>query len=238
MVRDKKYSTAEPVTDLRHIKIIDNMEPLVNYLQECPNLLKARSRWQYERVSFLRASVAGMLCKATEILPNQYRFAVLEGWRPEYIQKRMYLASWKRWKARHPDWSDVQLRRVVNRFTAPIHGKVPPPHSTGGAFDILLADIGGNELDMTSPFEAYDPRCFESFAAGLSNVAMENRKILFSALETVGLTNYPSEWWHWSFGDQGWAYRTKASNAIYDRIEPNNFQGIEVDKTEADLVRA
>ena len=38
---------------------------------------------------------------------------------------------------------------------------------------------------------------------------------LGAALLEGGLTNYPSEYWHWSYGDQGWAYRTGANQALY-----------------------
>lgn len=234
----KKYSIAEPVTDLKRIAIVDNGEPLVDYLALCPDLIIARPRWSYTRASYLREGVAKMLCKAAQSLPDGYRLAVLEGWRPEYIQKRMYLSSWQRWKERHPEWSDVQLRRVVNRFTAPLHGKVPPPHSTGAAFDLVLANQEGWELDMISPFEMFDPRAYETYAPGLSQEAMTNRRILIESLESAGLTNYPSEWWHWSYGDQGWAYRTGASHAIYGKTTPLDWPGIVSEMVEEPLERA
>ena len=40
------------------------------------------------------------------------------------------------------------------------------------------------------------------------------------ALVSAGLTNYPSEYWHWSYGDQGWAYRGGLPNAIYGATTP------------------
>lgn len=234
----KKYSMSEPVTDLRHIKIVDNGEPLVNYLLQCPRLLMSKPRWSYHRVSLLRKGVADRLCRAAEALPDGYRLAVVEGWRPSYIQHRMYISGWQRWKERHPDWSDAQLRRVVNRFIAPLHGRVPPPHSTGAALDVLLADADGNELDHTSPFQPYDPKAYPTATKGLSDEARRHRDILSEALATSGLTNYPSEWWHWSYGDQGWAYRTGDPSAVYDRIEPADWSGHPDDMNEDLLVFA
>lgn len=235
---EKKYSIAEPVTDLKRIPIIDNGEPLVDYLELCPKLVKARPRWRYNRASYLRKTVAEMLCVAASALPPGYKLAILEGWRPEYIQKRMYISSWQRWKERHPEWSDAQLRRVVNRFTAPIHGKVPPPHSTGGAFDLVLANDEGWELDMVSPFEPFDPRAYPTDSKGLSETATRHRALLAEALGSAGLTNYPSEWWHWSHGDQGWAYRTGQANAIYGQKEPDAWVGHPEDMVEEPLLRA
>lgn len=234
----KKYSIAEPVTDLKKIQIVENGDPLVDYLELDDRLLKARPRWRYTRASFLRQTVATMLSRAASELPDGYRLAILEGWRPEYIQRRMYISSWNRWKERHPEWSDAQLRRVVNRFTAPLHGKVPPPHSTGAAFDLVLTNESGWELDMTSPYEAFDPHGYGMHANGLSEKALANRRILSEALQAAGLTNYPSEWWHWSYGDQGWAYRTGASYAHYGRTEPAGWSGDPSDIVEAPLERA
>ena len=56
-------------------------------------------------------------------------------------------------------------------------------------------------------------------ARGLSPIAQKNRALLRSILEPTGLTNYADEWWHWSYGDNGWALRVGAKNAIYDTIE-------------------
>lgn len=50
---------------------------------------------------------------------------------------------------------------------------------------------------------------------------------LFHSLETINNLNaipflecdealvYEEEWWHWSFGDSGWALRTGAAHAVY-----------------------
>ena len=54
--------------------------------------------------------------------------------------------------------------------------------------------------------------------AGLSPDAQANRKLLIHTLEKTGLTNYTGEWWHWSYGDSGWALRVKAPRALYDRL--------------------
>nr|WP_249190190.1 M15 family metallopeptidase [Burkholderia sp. AU32357] len=38
-------------------------------------------------------------------------------------------------------------------------------------------------------------------------------------LTRVGFTNYPSEWWHWSFGDRYWAVMQNESHAIYGPVD-------------------
>jgi D-alanyl-D-alanine dipeptidase len=57
------------------------------------------------------------------------------------------------------------------------------------------------------------------FAVGLSAEAETSRSLLRSVLEPTGLTNYVDEWWHWSYGDNGWALRVGAEHALYGRVE-------------------
>ena len=38
------------------------------------------------------------------------------------------------------------------------------------------------------------------------------------ALSGVGLVNYPTEWWHWSYGDRYWALQTRAAQTRYGPV--------------------
>ncbi len=185
-----KISIAEPVTQLRHIKIVDNGEPLVNFLEECPDLILDHPRFIYRRETMARKSVVEKLCQANSwLMERGFRLAIVEGWRPPHIQKRMYLGTWGRFKEKHPDWSDATLRRVVNRYTAPIHGRVPPPHSTGAAVDLVLADLSGKVQDHWSPYKWRDTVCFQFDAPGLTEEAKRTRQLLWDAINPTGMTN-------------------------------------------------
>lgn len=234
----RKVSPAEPVTELRHVKIVESGEPLVDYLELCPRLVRSKPVFKYRYETLVRESVARRLCAAAKALPRKYRLGVLEGWRPHHIQHRMYLRTWNRFKKIHPEWSDVQLRRVVNRYTAPLNDRVPPPHSTGGAVDLFLLDADLNELDMRQPYEFWDRKAFHTQVEGLTKEAQRNRDVLVKALLEGGMTNYPSEYWHWSYGDQGWAYRCGKKNAIYGVVEPPNYKPDKRDVSNRPIVLA
>ena len=228
-----RISPAEPISELKHIPIIESGEELVDFLELCPALILDRPRFKYTRAAVVRKTVAERLCAAAGHLPPGYRLAVLEGWRPPYIQRRMYLRMWEQFRAERPEWSENHLRRVVNRYTAPLNPRVPPPHTTGGAVDVFLADSKGRLLDHASPFSDFDPDGFSFDAPGISEKAREHRRILADSLLAGGLTNYPSEYWHWSYGDQGWAYRGGHSHAIYGTIQPDNWtppEGEDIDR--------
>lgn len=203
----RRPSPTEPVAELKRVPIRENGEPMVDFSIVCPELVIASPVYRYTRATLVRATIAKMLNRAAEAIPRGYRLGILEGWRPNYIQRRMYLTQWIRFKQLHPDWSDLQLRRVVNRFTHPHDAKAPPPHASGGAVDVMLVDADGQRLDHSSPYKVFDPKNYSHDCPGLSDIARKHRQILREAMLHGGMTNYPSEYWHWSYGDQGWAYR-------------------------------
>jgi D-alanyl-D-alanine dipeptidase len=74
----------------------------------------------------------------------------------------------------------------------------------------------GTQIDATP--EQSDGACY--FAAdGISNEARARRDILAAALTRAGLVNYPTEWWHWSYGDRYWALLTGAPAALYGPVD-------------------
>jgi len=164
-----------------------------------------------------------MLRAAANELPKGIRLGVIECWRSPLIQHRLYLAAKEALRLRNPKWSEVTLLRMTNRYTAPVGTRVPPPHCTGGAVDVVLLDKNLAPLDHHSPFEPFDPASFAMNAAGTSALARETRGILSESMSRAGFTNYPSEYWHWSYGDQGWAYRGGHPHAIYGPIQPPGY---------------
>ena len=219
-----KISSTEPVSRLRKVPIVECGEPLINFLDLCSKLVWDKPRWRYKRERLLRNTVAKKLCKASEALPKGYKLAIVEGWRPIHIQKRMHLTALKRWREAHPDWSNAAIKRQANRFTAPLDPKVPPPHTTGGALDIVLADGKGRAVDHNSPYKTRESLAYPFNAGKLTEEARKHRMILKEALESAGITNYPSEFWHYSYGDQGWAYRGGHAEAIYGQCEPPGYE--------------
>lgn len=219
----KRISRSEPVSALRHVPIVECGEPLVPVREALPELLIDSPRFRYERVWFARESVIEMLRAAAASMPPGFRLALVEAWRPPHIQRRMNLFARARIREAHPDWPEATIARVANRYSAPPSKVVPPPHSTGGAVDVALCDAQGTPVDVTSPFERRDRRVYGAVVRGLSAEALRHRSILFEAMGATGLTNYPSEYWHWSYGDQGWAYRGDHPHALYGAVSPAGY---------------
>ncbi len=214
-------SFGEPLTKLRAVPIEDNGEPLVDPRSLSKRIHFAEKHPKFEgmpRTPKVRKRVAEMLAEAADSLPHGTDIVIIEGFRPMHQQQFMYGEIKKEFAEKHPEWNKSTLIRITNTMSAPPDDPCPPPHTTGGAVDFSLIQMPSREwLDMTSPFEM-DEISAPSDTKGLSEEAQKNRRLLFDTLEKTGLTNYIGEWWHWSYGDSGWALRTGAKNAVYDRL--------------------
>jgi D-alanyl-D-alanine dipeptidase len=215
-------SPDEPATELRKIPIRENGEPLVDFVERHPELFWVTRHpvFEYRRFRLARLTVADMLARAAAQLPAGLRLAIVEGWRPPAIQRAMHEATRRRLREANPDWSAQRLGRTANRFSAPPSRAAPPPHLTGGAVDVSIVRPDGTHVDFISPYDILDPRGAPAAAKGLTEEANANRELLRRAMRAAGFTNYPAEWWHWSYGDQGWAYRGGHPEALYGLVIP------------------
>lgn len=209
----------EPLEDLIPIPIEDNGEPLVDVFAVCPQLAWAPKspRFDFPRSGLCRTSLAGMLAQAQDALPKGLRLQIIGVFRPFEIQKLMYEAARHEMRLQHPDWEEEFLTSYLNVFSAPPIWDTPPPHTTGGAVDLTIVDEKGARLDMVSPYEmGWDSA--PTYMAGLSSEARNNRHLLIEVLTSAGLTNFRGEWWHWSYGEPGWALRGGHPAALYGAV--------------------
>ncbi len=78
------------------------------------------------------------------------------------------------------------------------------PHSRGVAVDLTLADGGGAELEMGTPFDAFTERSHHGSPA-VSPAAQRNRHLLLGLMSAAGWDFYRNEWWHYQlFGARGY----------------------------------
>ncbi len=150
-------------------------------------------------------------------LPAGVRICWVEGHRDPRLQERYFNAYRERLEKLDRNLSNEDSYLLASRYVSP---PTIAPHVSGAAIDLTLCDEEGNELDMGSAVNATpedsNAACYFDAAVGVE--ARSNRAALSTALEEVGLVNYPTEWWHWSYGDRYWAMATGASAAIYGPI--------------------
>lgn len=195
------------------VAIVDNGEVLVD-VRTITALDVDQTRAQVQQLSenpfHVRTEVANRLTRARAGLPGGYQIQVKEGWRPIWVQQRLWDQCLDRLRASHPGLGPEQARRENARFVAP--PGIAPPHSTGGAVDVVLLH-NGRTADMGWGFN--QPGDGSRTAAPVTRAARRHRDILASAMNAAGFVNYPAEWWHWSYGDRYWAFQAGHSAALY-----------------------
>jgi D-alanyl-D-alanine dipeptidase len=95
----------------------------------------------------------------------------------------------------------------------------PPPHSTGAAIDLTLQDAAGREVDMGSPIDETSERSYPDHYAAADSPPLrafhERRTLLGAVMGAAGFSRHGNEWWHFSLGDQLWAWTLGKPAARY-----------------------
>lgn len=211
-----------------NIPLQDQKEDFINLSNLHPRIKIDMSMSQIasnsEYFSYARKAVADKLVEAVQYLPYEYDFYIKEAYRALSQQTESFNKVLKHYSEEYPELNEEELYRETCKYVAPPECA---PHPTGAAIDITLMDKKGNELDLGTPFNA-TPKETEnatSFDSNkISESAKENRQILKHALEKVGFSNYPPEWWHWSYGDKYWAYMNNQPNAFYKVIDESEIK--------------
>ena len=155
----------------------------------------------------LRAGVVERLRRASRRLPVDFELVVIDGHRTRPFQAELLT------------YYQAQVQGSVHGFVAsPSSKTLIPPHTTGGAVDLTLGWRGavlGLGTDFDSFLSESAPAAFEHRA---NSSARDLRRLLASVLLAEDMAVNDCEWWHWSYGDQHWAYQNSASAALYDEI--------------------
>ena len=95
----------------------------------------------------------------------------------------------------------------------------PPPHSTGAAVDLTLSSIDGTPLAMGGEIDAIgavsEPQHYAGREDSEARRWHQRRQLLAEVMGAAGFAQHPNEWWHYSFGDQLWAWQKGAAVAVY-----------------------
>jgi D-alanyl-D-alanine dipeptidase len=144
--------------------------------------------------AFLRKPAATKLhtaCQALDRRRDGYKLAILDATRPRSVQYRL--------------WADVKGTPQECYVADPVIGSI---HNFGFAVDVTVLDEWGNELDMGTAYDEFTDRSQPALEeqhyrnGNLSDLHLENRKLLRGVMEAAGFIQHPLEWWHFDAVDQ------------------------------------
>lgn len=216
---------ARPVEVPRHIvppvasgvlpKVVDNNEQLVSLSDEflCLNLYQVDGWPGTRTATFARESVRSRLEYAQSLLPAGYTFAVFDAWRSMATVRALYAHY-------YGPGSDLAPGFLAD----PDDPDTLPPHNTGGAIDLTLAWQSsalalGTYFDDFSSLAGAD--ALETTHAE-SSLDRNLRRLLSSVMTASGFVGLADEWWHFSYGDQEWAWQLRQSAACFGPVEPGD----------------
>lgn len=181
----------------------------------------------------LRRGVLDRLLQAQVNLQQRHadwHIQIFDAYRPVAVQQFMVeytLAATAQAQGLQPErLTEVQRRGILEQvyqiWAVPnLDPAMPPPHSTGAAVDVTLVNAAGQEVFMGSPIDELSARSQPDYFAAIAldptleqqerdaaQVADQHRQLLQDVMGSANFQRHPTEWWHFSFGDQMWAWLT------------------------------
>jgi zinc D-Ala-D-Ala dipeptidase len=200
------------------VPVRERAERLVDVRVDGRLLVELRKQDPDGHFAQVRKGVAFRLLVAQDSLPDGLRILFVEGYRPPALQRAYFEEYLGELRLGNPAASEQELFNAASRYVSPPD---TAPHSAGAAVDLTLATDDGAEVDMGTRVNANPEEsagaCFTD-AHSISAQARANRDLLGRALASAGFVNYPTEWWHWSYGDRYWALAAGAPAACYGPV--------------------
>lgn len=172
---------------------------------------------EYDAV-YVRSELAKRLQAAAQSLPDGHQLVIRAGHRPIEVQRRILIDCADDYKKEHPGTSDEDALEHARTFVSDPDIKLPP-HVCGAAVDVdvlntntrKLLDFGSKLNDDTEKSFLYYP--------GITQKQKDNRLMLVTVMLEAGLASCKPEWWHFSYGDQVWAWFYGYSQSLYNPVD-------------------
>lgn len=196
------------------IHVEECYEPLV----EIPNHNKIIfNRETVESPVLLRKNVAERLCKVANKLPDDIYIKIYSAYRSRIKLYNIWKEEVEKMEKENPSLHRAELLSTV-KFKAVNPNTNLGGHDTGAAIDLSLCDRNGVDLDFGIKY--HQSNNASKYDNALTKEQKDNLKYLSRIMKSQGFVQYPSQWWHYSYGDRYWAaYKGRRFGAIYGSAE-------------------
>jgi zinc D-Ala-D-Ala dipeptidase len=197
--------------------------PLEKFAVELPHPYEKLGAEYGERSPYcLRQGVIEALETAQFLLAKSHpgwKLKIYDAYRPVGVQQFMVDYTFDTLLKKHnltPNTVSPRQRQniweqVYQLWAAPsIELNTPPPHSTGAAVDLTIVNSYSKEIEMGGAIDELSERSHpEYYRENKQLIAQQyhrHRQLLNQVMTHAGFARHPQEWWHFSLGDQMWAW--------------------------------
>jgi zinc D-Ala-D-Ala dipeptidase len=197
--------------------------PLEKFAVELPHPYEKLGAEYGERSPYcLRQGVLEALKTAQFLLEKSHpgwKLKIYDAYRPVGVQQFMVDYTFDTLLKKHnltPKTVSPQQRQnlweqVYQLWAAPsIDPDTPPPHSTGAAVDLTMVNGYGKVIDMGGEIDELLERSHPDYYLESKQLIKQqyhrHRQLLNQVMTNAGFVRHPHEWWHFSLGDQMWAW--------------------------------
>lgn len=214
---EKKYRKHQQL--LQTIEIRENNSPLISLKDSKFNLIyepSVQKNYQY----LVREAVYKKIGRISKILDEQDKTLIIRSaWRSFAHQKLLWEEKVEFMQREYPKLEMEEIKENVSYFIAPPSKSL---HATGGAVDALIYDLkndcvmdfgtnDGLNIDLNDKCYPYHPF--------ISSHAKRNRELLINLFEEEDFVVDLKEYWHFDYGNAGWAIAKAKDHTIYGIIE-------------------
>ncbi|MEO9871988.1 M15 family metallopeptidase [Ekhidna sp.] len=159
----------------------------------------------------------GRISKALD--KESKRLIIRSVWRSFDHQRMLWDDCVDLQRKKHPEMRMDEIHKIVSYFIAP---EKESTHTTGGAVDALIFDMKANQvmdfgtndglkIDLNKKCYPYHPE--------ISSEAKKNRALLMGLFEKEDFVVDLKEYWHFDYGNAGWALEKGKDHAMYGIVE-------------------
>lgn len=167
---------------------------------------------------YVRSELLKRLKSAAASLADPYKLVICAGHRPLAVQKRLLKECAADYKRNNRGISDEEALEHARTFVSDPDIALPP-HVCGAAVDVEIIDSSTDKyLDFGNKMNEDNEKSL-LYYPDLTEEQKANRLMLTTAMLDAGFASCMTEWWHFSYGGQVWAWFYGEQNSLYSPID-------------------
>ena len=217
----EEYCTYVERQDLLHkqlettFPVRENNEPLVSLLNTGFDLIFEPSVMKDYQYLVRRALVEKIGSISQKLAKQDKTLIIRSAWRSFEHQRILWNNKVRFLQGEHPEKTLEEIQHLVADFIAP---EQKSTHATGGAVDALIYDKKNEQVLDFGTNKGYDidltKLCYPHHPE-IADQARENRALLMGLFEKEGFICDLKEYWHFDYGNIGWAIERGRLYAVY-----------------------